>query len=80
MPNEWVLGFLPFFPIYLLYFYSETLKGVIYESKKSKKAYASNRWEHKAVKICFVVLEASKRVKRGKNTGYAGGNEIICVI
>ena len=60
---------MPFFPIYLVYFYSETLKGVIYESKKRKKAYASDRWEHKAVKICFVVLEASKwNRRRSKNT------------
>ena len=72
-----------FFTLFLkifVIFHSETLKRAIYESKKKKNAYASDRWKHKAVKICFVVLEAPKRVKRGKNTGYAGGNEIICVI
>jgi len=75
------LLFLPFFPIYLVYFYNETLKGVIYESKKSKKAYASDRWKHKVVKIRFVALKASIwDRRRSKNIGYAGGNEIICVI
>jgi len=65
---------------YLLYFYSETLKEVIYENQKKRKAYASDRWEHKVVKSCLVAIKAPKRVKRSKNTGYTGGNEVICVI
>jgi len=80
LPNARILGFLPFFTIYLLYFYSETSKGVIYESKKRKVAYASDRWEHKVVKSCPVVLKAPKWVRRSKNIGYTGGNEIICAI
>jgi len=49
------------FPKIFIIFHSETLKGIIYENQKKKKTYASDRWEHKIVKICLVVLKASKR-------------------
>jgi len=68
------------FSQYIYYiFYSETLKGIIYESKKRENAYASDRWKHKTVKICFVVFEAPEWHTYGYSR-YASGNEIICVI
>jgi Ni,Fe-hydrogenase I cytochrome b subunit len=74
--------YLNFFALFIeifVIFCSETLKRTIYENKKKKNAYASNRWKHKTVKSCLVVLKASIRLRRSKNTGYTGGNEIICV-
>jgi hypothetical protein len=48
-----------------------------YAGLSRREMYASDRWKHKAVKICLVVLEASKWVRRSKNTRYTGGDEIM---